>query len=229
MKNFSGSEPSRPSRSAMSTHLTKMASGCSCTRAKRLRRTRNPGSPLYGCSPAPGRDKATRRTSSSLTISGCYPRPAAHRGLRGPDDICSADAGVVGQRGPGRPTGGGAADHRAGRCGVPRRGAVREDPRPAPYPRVGRGVRPGRPGGRRMTAEYLDRLAELDAMVARAQPGPDILVERAAGLLAGRVGGRVSEAHGYLVQVGAERGRDPHELAAEPPRALAGPGPPPEL
>src|SRR5256886_17382380 len=80
-----------------------------------------------------------------------------------------------------------------------------------------------------MTAEYLDRLAELDAMVARAQPGPDILVERAAGLLAGRGGCRVNEAHGYLVQLAAERGRDAHELAAELLRTLEGRAAPAEL
>jgi hypothetical protein len=56
--------------------------------------------------------------------------------------------------------------------------------------------------------EYLRRLADIDAAVARARLEPAVLVERAAGLLAGRVGSRVDEAHSYLLHrasAGAKR------------------------
>ena len=49
-----------------------------------------------------------------------------------------------------------------------------------------------------MGQDYQQRLAEIDAVVARAQLDPALVVERAAGLLAGRVGCRVDEAHTYL-------------------------------
>ncbi|WIN00666.1 SpoIIE family protein phosphatase [Actinoplanes oblitus] len=63
--------------------------------------------------------------------------------------------------------------------------------------------------------EYLQRLAEIDDAVARARPDPMVLVERAAGLLAGRVGCRVDEAQAQLRQIAAERGRAPAEVAQD--------------
>jgi serine phosphatase RsbU (regulator of sigma subunit) len=69
-------------------------------------------------------------------------------------------------------------------------------------------------------AEYLQRLAQFDAAVAAAQPAPEVVLERAAGLLAGRAGCRFSEAHAYLVQLASQRERAPAELAAEMLAAL---------
>jgi serine phosphatase RsbU (regulator of sigma subunit) len=63
--------------------------------------------------------------------------------------------------------------------------------------------------------DYLQRLAELEAAVARAQPDPDLLVERAAGLIAGRAGCRIDEAHAQLRLMAAEQGREPAEVAAD--------------
>jgi serine phosphatase RsbU (regulator of sigma subunit) len=74
--------------------------------------------------------------------------------------------------------------------------------------------------------QYLQRLADMDARVARARPDPAVLVERAAGLLAGRVGCRVSEAHSYLTQLASGQHRAPHEVAIEVLAALEGPGTP---
>ncbi|BCJ48012.1 hypothetical protein GCM10010168_23710 [Actinoplanes ianthinogenes] len=68
--------------------------------------------------------------------------------------------------------------------------------------------------------EYLQRLAEIDEAVARARPDPLVLVERAAGLLAGRIGCRVDEAHAQLRQIATERGRAPAEVAQEVLAAL---------
>ncbi|MEV0629235.1 SpoIIE family protein phosphatase [Nonomuraea wenchangensis] len=77
---------------------------------------------------------------------------------------------------------------------------------------------------------YRGRLADLDARLARARSHPEVLLARASGLLAGRTGCRVGEAHAYLVRLAAERRRPVHELAAEvlaalervPPRGEAG-------
>ena len=63
--------------------------------------------------------------------------------------------------------------------------------------------------------DYLQRLAELEAAVARAQPDPDLLVERAAGLIAGRAGCRLDEAHAQLQLLATEQGREPAEVAAD--------------
>jgi serine phosphatase RsbU (regulator of sigma subunit)/PAS domain-containing protein len=63
--------------------------------------------------------------------------------------------------------------------------------------------------------DYLDRLADIDATIQRARLSPDAVVDRAAGLLAGRVGCRVSEAHTHLLQLASEQGRDPGQVAAE--------------
>jgi serine phosphatase RsbU (regulator of sigma subunit)/PAS domain-containing protein len=63
--------------------------------------------------------------------------------------------------------------------------------------------------------DYLQRLADLEAAIARAQPDPDLLVERAAGLIAGRAGCRIEEAHAQLQLLATEQGREPPEVAAE--------------
>jgi hypothetical protein len=63
--------------------------------------------------------------------------------------------------------------------------------------------------------EYLQRLADFEAAVARAQPDPVILVERAAGLIAGRAGCRIDEAHAQLRLLATEQGREPSEVAAD--------------
>jgi serine phosphatase RsbU (regulator of sigma subunit) len=69
---------------------------------------------------------------------------------------------------------------------------------------------------------YRDRLAEIEAAVERAQPSADVTVERAAGLLAGQVGCRVSEAHAYLLRRAAEQGLEAREVAAAVLAALEG-------
>ena len=63
--------------------------------------------------------------------------------------------------------------------------------------------------------DYLQRLADIEAAVARAQPEPDLLVERAAGLIAGRAGCRVDEAQVQLRLLAREQGRQPSEVAAD--------------
>ncbi|MDT5037330.1 MAG: hypothetical protein QOE03_2515, partial [Micromonosporaceae bacterium] len=63
--------------------------------------------------------------------------------------------------------------------------------------------------------EYLRRLADIDATVASAQIDPDVVLERAAGLLAGRAGCRITEAHAQLLQFASEQGRDPGAVAAD--------------
>lgn len=60
----------------------------------------------------------------------------------------------------------------------------------------------------------------LTAVPAAARLVPDMLWERAAGLLAGRTGCRVGEAHALLLQLASERGCDVRELAAEALAAL---------
>lgn len=62
---------------------------------------------------------------------------------------------------------------------------------------------------------YLHRLTELDARIGRVRLDPDVEHERAAGLLAGRIGCRVDEAHAYLRQLAAEQDRDVRAVAAE--------------
>jgi serine phosphatase RsbU (regulator of sigma subunit) len=63
--------------------------------------------------------------------------------------------------------------------------------------------------------DYLQRLADLEAAVARAQPDPGLLIERAAGLIAGRAGCRIEEAHAQIQQLATEQGREPADVAAE--------------
>ena len=63
--------------------------------------------------------------------------------------------------------------------------------------------------------DYLQRLADIEAAVARAQPDPDLVVERAAGLIAGRAGCRIEEAHAQLRLLATKQGREPAEVAAD--------------
>jgi len=62
---------------------------------------------------------------------------------------------------------------------------------------------------------YLQRLTELNAEIGRSRLDPDVGYERAAGLLAGRIGCRVEEAHTYLRQLATEQDRDVRAVAAE--------------
>ncbi|WP_199753005.1 SpoIIE family protein phosphatase [Actinoplanes sp. ATCC 53533] len=62
---------------------------------------------------------------------------------------------------------------------------------------------------------YMRRLTELNAQIGRARLDPDVGYERAAGLLAGRIGCRVEEAHAYLRQLATEQDRDVRAVAAE--------------
>jgi serine phosphatase RsbU (regulator of sigma subunit) len=63
--------------------------------------------------------------------------------------------------------------------------------------------------------EYRQRLDEIEAAVARSLPAPAIALERAAGLLAGRIGCRVEEAHAYLLQRATKTGQPLSALASE--------------
>jgi serine phosphatase RsbU (regulator of sigma subunit) len=62
---------------------------------------------------------------------------------------------------------------------------------------------------------YQERLAELDAIVRRSRLDPELTLERAAGLLAGRIGCQVREAHAHLRRLAADEGRTPWEVAEE--------------
>ena len=61
---------------------------------------------------------------------------------------------------------------------------------------------------------YLRLLDEIRT-AAEVEAGPRSLVDRAAGLLAGRVGCPVREAHTHLVRIADEQGRDPADMAAD--------------
>jgi serine phosphatase RsbU (regulator of sigma subunit) len=63
--------------------------------------------------------------------------------------------------------------------------------------------------------DYLQRLADIDAAVARAQPEPGVLVERAAGFIAGRAGCRIDEAYAQMQLIATEQGRLLAEVAGE--------------
>ncbi|GGQ43058.1 SpoIIE family protein phosphatase [Couchioplanes azureus] len=74
--------------------------------------------------------------------------------------------------------------------------------------------------------DYRRRLAALDEKVAGAQLDPAAQVQRAAGLLAGRVGCPVDEAHTYLLNRAAQQGRPVAAVAGDILAALQGrPGP----
>src|SRR5690242_7650101 len=51
--------------------------------------------------------------------------------------------------------------------------------------------------------------------VAEREVGPRSLVDRAAGLLAGKVGCPVREAHAHLLRIAEEQRRDPADVAAD--------------
>ncbi|MGW0807829.1 SpoIIE family protein phosphatase [Nonomuraea sp. NPDC002799] len=70
--------------------------------------------------------------------------------------------------------------------------------------------------------DYLDRLADLDARIEQARSAPDVVIGRASGLLAGRTGCRIGEAHAYLLRSAAEQRRAVHELAADVVATLEG-------
>jgi serine phosphatase RsbU (regulator of sigma subunit) len=78
----------------------------------------------------------------------------------------------------------------------------------------------------RQDGGYLQRLAELDAVVGQAQLDPEIAVERAAGLLAGRIGGRVDEMRALILQRAADHGRGAGEVAGDILTALQTPSQP---
>jgi serine phosphatase RsbU (regulator of sigma subunit)/PAS domain-containing protein len=69
---------------------------------------------------------------------------------------------------------------------------------------------------------YLRRLAEIDARVESAQLDSVVLLERAAGLIAGRVGCYVEEAHAHLRQLATEQDRDVIAVASDVLVALEG-------
>ncbi len=74
----------------------------------------------------------------------------------------------------------------------------------------------------REDAGYLQRLTEIDDAVRQARRDPGVMLERAAGLLAGRVGVRVDDARTHLLQLAAEQGRRAGDVATEILTALQG-------
>ncbi|MEV0391386.1 SpoIIE family protein phosphatase [Nonomuraea sp. NPDC050643] len=70
--------------------------------------------------------------------------------------------------------------------------------------------------------DYRNRLADLDARIEEARSDPEVLLGRASGLLAGRAGCRVGEAHAYLLRLADEQGRQVHTLAADVLAAMEG-------
>ncbi len=77
----------------------------------------------------------------------------------------------------------------------------------------------------RQDAGYVQRLTEIDEAVRQARRDPDVTLERAAGLLAGRVGVRVDDARTHLLQLAAEQGRRAGDVATEILTALQGAAP----
>jgi serine phosphatase RsbU (regulator of sigma subunit) len=63
--------------------------------------------------------------------------------------------------------------------------------------------------------DYQQRLAGIEAAVARARLEPAVLVARASGVLAGRVGCSVDDAHAYLLRRALTEGRTVEALAAD--------------
>ncbi|SNY64235.1 PP2C family protein-serine/threonine phosphatase [Paractinoplanes atraurantiacus] len=61
---------------------------------------------------------------------------------------------------------------------------------------------------------YAQRLAELDARIEQARLSPEIVCERAAGLLAGRSGCRIEDAHAHMRQLAAQQGSGLGAVAA---------------
>jgi serine phosphatase RsbU (regulator of sigma subunit) len=62
---------------------------------------------------------------------------------------------------------------------------------------------------------YLAALAELEDRTRSADPHPDLIIEGAAGLLAGRIGGRIDHARARILQLASEQGRPPHAVASQ--------------
>jgi serine phosphatase RsbU (regulator of sigma subunit) len=73
---------------------------------------------------------------------------------------------------------------------------------------------------------YLEALTELESRTGSAEPDPGLVVEGAAGLLAGRIGGRVEQARARILQLAAEQQRPPRDVAAEIRTVLQDLGPP---
>ena len=62
---------------------------------------------------------------------------------------------------------------------------------------------------------YAERLAELAAKIGQARLSPEVVCERAAGLLAGRTGCRIDDAHAHLRLLATEQGSDVGTVAAK--------------
>jgi serine phosphatase RsbU (regulator of sigma subunit) len=62
---------------------------------------------------------------------------------------------------------------------------------------------------------YRQLLDDLRAAARAAEPGPDLVVDRATAMLAGHLGCRIGEARGHLARMAADQGRDVAELAGE--------------
>ncbi|SEG88882.1 Serine phosphatase RsbU, regulator of sigma subunit [Nonomuraea solani] len=71
-------------------------------------------------------------------------------------------------------------------------------------------------------AGYRNRLADLHASIEEARSAPEVLLAQASGLLAGRVGCQVGEAHAYLVRLAAEQRRQADALASDVLAAMEG-------
>jgi len=76
--------------------------------------------------------------------------------------------------------------------------------------------RPRRPGDAVAEPQqvYLSLIDEIRSAV-EAEAGPRSLLDRAAGLLAGRIGCPVREAYAHLLRIAEEQGREPGTLAAD--------------
>ncbi|MFI7600271.1 PP2C family protein-serine/threonine phosphatase [Actinoplanes sp. NPDC049681] len=61
---------------------------------------------------------------------------------------------------------------------------------------------------------YLQRLAEIEAQVSQAALRPEVVCERAAGLLAGRIGCRIDEAHAHLRHLASQQAREVTAVAS---------------
>jgi len=62
---------------------------------------------------------------------------------------------------------------------------------------------------------YREVLTELEQRTRPGELHPDLMVEGAAGLLAGRIGSRIDQARARILQLASEQRRPAHEVAAE--------------
>jgi serine phosphatase RsbU (regulator of sigma subunit) len=62
---------------------------------------------------------------------------------------------------------------------------------------------------------FLEALRGLEERTRSAEPDSGLIIEGAAGLLAGRVGGRIDQARARILQLASEQRRPPHEVASE--------------